>query len=132
VSSGGERNPPDPAGDGPVTFETARRIALALPGMEEGTSYHGTPVFRVAKKFVSRLKEDGESLVVKVSVFERKYMLEAEPEVFHITDHYREYPIVLVRLAAIRPERLREVLEDAWRLVAPRRLVAEYDKRPPV
>lgn len=125
-------NPPDPPDAGPVTFETARRIALALPGVEEGFS-SGTPVFRAAKKFFSRrMKEDGGSLVVKVSFFERKYMLEAEPEVFYVTDRYREYPVVLVRLAAIGPERLREVLEDAWRLVAPGRLVDEYDrKRPP-
>ena len=123
-------NPPDPADDGLVTFETARRIALALPGVEEGTSY-GTPAFRVAKKFFARLKEDGESLVVKVGFYERKYMMEAEPEVFYITDHYRDYPAVLVRLPAIRAERLREVLEDAWRALAPRRLVAEYDRRAP-
>lgn len=125
------KNPPDPGGDGPVTFETARRMALALPGVEEGFS-SGTAVFRVARRFFARrMKEDGGSLVVKVSFFERKYLLEAEPEVFHLTGRYREYPVVLARLAAIRPERLREVLEDAWRLAAPARLVAEYDRKAP-
>jgi len=48
----------------PVTFEMARQIALALPGVEEGTSY-GAPAFRVRGKFLARLREDGATLVVK-------------------------------------------------------------------
>jgi hypothetical protein len=47
-----------------VTRETVRRLALAFPGVEEGPSY-GTPGFRVQGKFLARLWEDGEILVVK-------------------------------------------------------------------
>lgn len=100
-----------------------RRIALVLPGVEEGTSY-GTPAFRVGKKFLARLWEDGEVLVVKIGFDEREILMKADPETFFITDHYQGYPSVLVRLAAVDPDDLREVLEQAWRFGAPKRLVA--------
>lgn len=117
----------DPRDDEPVTFETARRMALALPEVEEGT-WFGTPAFRVRGKSFARLREDGDSLVVMVNLFERAYLMEAEPESFHITDHYRDYPAMLVRLSAVRPALLRERLEEAWRIKAPKRLVAAYDR----
>jgi hypothetical protein len=109
-----------------VSLETVRRLALALPGMEEGTSY-GTCAFRVRGAFVARLREDGESLVVKLDFEARDLLLEADPEVYFTTDHYRGYPSVLVRLSRVRADALRSVLEQAWRRAAPRRLIASYD-----
>jgi hypothetical protein len=47
--------------------------------------------------------------------------------VFFSTTHYDGYPYVLVRLEAIAREELEELLEDAWRIRAPKRLVSEYD-----
>jgi hypothetical protein len=111
-----------------VTFDDVRAMALALPGVTEGPSY-GTPGYRVGKKLFARQHQDGESLVLTVNAFERPYLLEAEPDVFYITDHYRDYPRVLLRMAAATPARLRRALEDAWRIDAPKRLVAEYDRR---
>ncbi len=113
----------------PVDFEAVRRIALALPGVEEGTCY-GTPAFRVRGKFLARLKEDGETLVVKIGFDEREILLAADPGTFYLTDHYRNYPSILVRLAAVRPEALAAVLEQAWRRLAPKRLIAELDEGP--
>jgi hypothetical protein len=55
--------------------------------------------------------------------------MKAEPETFYITDHYRDYPAVLVRLANVDPGMLRHLLEQAWRQAAPKRLVAAYDKK---
>jgi hypothetical protein len=109
-----------------VTFDTVRRIALALPKVEEGTSY-GTPAFRVGKKFLARLWEDGEVLVVKIGFDEREILMKADPETFFLTDHYQGYPSVLVRLAKVDSDELREVLEQAWRYNAPSRLVAARD-----
>jgi hypothetical protein len=91
-----------------------RPLALALPGVEEGTSY-GTQAFRVRGKFFARLREDGDSLVLKCNVYERRYLVEDMPEVFYVTDHYRDYPAVLVRLSAVAPALLRERLEASWR-----------------
>lgn len=111
-----------------MDFDEARRIALALPGAEEGTSY-GTPAFFVRRKLFARLREDGDSLVLKCNVFERKYLMEDLPEVFYLTDHYRDYPLVLGRLSAISPALLRERIEESWRIAAPKKLIAELDER---
>jgi hypothetical protein len=104
-----------------------RRLAVAFPGVEEGTSY-GTPGFRVRGKFLARLWEDGVTLVVKCGFDERDFRMRADPETFFLTDHYRGYPTVLVRLARVSDADLRDVLEQAWRLHAPKRLVKEYDE----
>jgi hypothetical protein len=107
-------------------LDAVRRLAAALPEVEEGTRY-GTPAWIVRKRFFARLREDGETLVVRVDRGERQLLMSAEPEVFFITDHYRNYDLVLVRLAAIDDQELREVLTDSWRMVAPKRLVAALD-----
>src|SRR5258707_8837969 len=109
-----------------VTFDLIRELALQLPGVEEGTSY-GTPALKVKGKFLSRLKEDGESIVVRVGFDVRDVLMAADPETFYITDHYRGYPAVLVRLSRVRRDDLRGLLEEAWRGVAPKRLVVAFD-----
>jgi len=106
-----------------VRYDTLWRLALALPGVEEGTSY-GTPAFKVGGKLLARLREDGESLVVRIGFLERELLMKADPETFYITDHYLNYPAVLVRLPKVRAAKLGEVLEQAWRQVAPKRLLA--------
>ena len=103
-------------------FEPVRRAAAGLPGVAEGISY-GTPSLNIRGKFFTRLKEDGESLVLRVDFDSRDAMLKAQPEAFYITDHYRDYPAVLVRLSAVRAKQLRELLADSWRWLAPRSLV---------
>lgn len=107
-----------------AAFEPVRRAATRLPEVEESTSY-GTPSLKVRGKFLTRLKEDGETIVLRVDFDNRDAMMRVQPDVFYITDHYRDYPAVLVRLKAVSRSQLREVLADAWRLVAPRSLVAK-------
>ena len=83
------------------------------------------------KKSFARLKEDGETLVVRVLDLEDKEaLLRGQPEVFLTTPHYDGYAYVLVRLAAADAGQLRELIEDAWRISAPKRLVAAYDAGP--
>ena len=112
----------------PLTLTTVRRLALALPGVEEGPCY-GTPGFRVRGKFLARLWEDGKTLAVKCGDDERDFRMQADPKTFFITDHYRGYPTVLVRLTRVRAVDLRDILEQAWRRSAPERLIAEYERR---
>jgi hypothetical protein len=100
-----------------MTFKEVRKIAMALDGVEEGTSY-GTAAFKIHGKLIARLKEDGESLVVGTTVEEREEMMAAEPETYYITDHYLKYPWVLVRLAKVHPEAMRDLLKGAVRLTA--------------
>jgi hypothetical protein len=108
-------------------WDDVRRIALALPEVRESTWY-GTAAFKVRDKGFARLKEDGENMVLRCNLFERKFLLEDFPAVFHITDHYRDYPAVLVRLAAVSEEQLRERVEASWRTQAPARVVEAYDR----
>lgn len=111
-----------------VTFDTVREIARTFPGVEEGTAY-GTPAFRVRKKFLSRLKEDGDSLVLKMDFMERQYLLENKPDIYYITEHFIKWPYVMVRLSKVDAEELRKRFELAWRDAAPKSLIAEYDAR---
>ena len=111
-----------------LTFEAVRELALALPGMEEGTSY-GTPSFKVNKKFIARLHPDGASLVLKVDPEAREVLTRAEPETFFITEHYAGYPeYLLVRLSKVRRELLVKLLEEAWRRSASRRHLEAREK----
>src|SRR4029077_17997690 len=71
-----------------VTFDDVLADALALPGVEQGLCY-GTPGLRVRGKFLLRLKEDGETVAIKVPMDARDALLEADARVFFITDHYR-------------------------------------------
>lgn len=113
-----------------MTEETVRRLLLALPGVEEGPCY-GTPGFRVRGKFLARLKEDHQTVVVKCGFDERDFRMRADPATFFTTDHYRGYPTVLIRMSRVDPGDLRDVLEVAWRRSAPKRLVAARDPKPP-
>ena len=78
-------------------------------------------------KALARLWDDGETLVLKVPFVVRDHLLATGPDAFFVTEHYRGYPAVLVRLAAVEPAQLRALLEEGWRQVAPKRLVREYD-----
>jgi hypothetical protein len=103
-------------------------LAAVLPGAEESTSY-GTPALKVKGKLFARLQEDGETLVLRSTPEDRELLLRKWPTVFYLTDHYRDYSWVLVRLAKIRRAHLAEVLEDAWGRVAPLRLRKEREVR---
>ena len=100
-----------------------------LPEVEEGTWFR-TPCLRVRKKSFCRMKEDGETLVVRVVDLEDKdALLRGQPDVFFTTPHYDGYAYVLVRLAVVERAQLAELIEDAWRLVAPKRLRRRLRRR---
>lgn len=92
-------------------------MALALDGVEESTSY-GTAAFKSRGKLIARLKEDGKSLVVGTTFEEREEMMRSDPETYYITDHYLNYPWVLVRLSKVHPDAMRDLLKGAVRLAA--------------
>jgi hypothetical protein len=106
-----------------TSWERLCKDALRLPGVETGTSYK-TKALHVRKKLLARLREDGETVAVRVDFLDREVLLEADPAAFFLTDHYRAYPWILLRLDEVRHASALEVLERAWRAVAPRRLVA--------
>ena len=103
-----------------VTFDTVREISQTLPGAEESTSYR-TPAFKVKGKLFARQHQDGESLVIAVDFAAREEMMNAAPEKFYITDHYLNYPYMLVRMSKVNADELRDLLMGAWRRVAGKR-----------
>jgi len=101
---------------GGVSFAEVSKLGRALPGVIESTSY-GTPALKVGGKLLVRLKEDGETLVLRMDFVNRDLLLRAEPNLFFLTDHYLNYPSILLRLTRVTKPRLKELLEDSWRLV---------------
>jgi hypothetical protein len=101
-----------------MEFADIQRIALALPETETGTSY-GTPALKVRGKLLARLKEDGCTMVLcAVLPDERALLIEMVPEVFHVTDHYRGYPAMLVHLARAESKQISGLLRQSWRRLA--------------
>jgi len=101
-----------------VTYDVVRRLGLALPNVEEGTSY-GTPALKVNGKLFVRLHQDLDKIVVKMPFDRREEMMEADPQTYFITDHYREYPWILVSLARVRADALPDLLNIAYRTASP-------------
>lgn len=114
-----------------ITFDTVRRMALALPKTEERISWGG-PAFYVGGKMFAcqpthRSAEPG-SLVVRVDFDAREDMLAAEPGTYYLPEHYVNYTCVLVRLSQVHPEALRDLLAGAHRFMSAK---PERTKRAP-
>jgi hypothetical protein len=110
-----------------MSYATLRRKLLGWPGVEEATSY-GAPSLKAFGKFLTRLKEDGDSIVLTGIHFdERDMLMETQGDVFYITDHYRNFPSVLMRLSASDPAVVEAMLRRRWRELAPKKIRAEFD-----
>jgi hypothetical protein len=108
-------------------WEDVVAIGTRFPEVEEGTCF-GTPALRVKGKFMCRLRTDPDALVVRViDLADAQALLLGQPDVFFSTPHYDGHAYVLVRLDVVNREQLAELLEDAWRLRAPKRMQAAYD-----
>jgi hypothetical protein len=101
-----------------ITYDTIRNLALSLPGVEESTSY-GTPALKVKGKLFVRLHDDGDKIVLKMPFDRREEMMADDPKTYFITDHYREYPWVLVSLAHVRADALPDLLNIAYHAASP-------------
>jgi hypothetical protein len=94
-----------------------RRILLELPDVVEGRSY-GMPSFLLHGRFLARFRDDDTVLVVQLATIgERDVLMELDERSFFFTDHYRNYPAVLVRLAEVPPSLLGDAIKEAWQHV---------------
>jgi hypothetical protein len=102
------------------TFETVRTVGLALPDVEATTKYDGSPVLKVGGSFMAGLathrSAEPQTLVVRAGFEEREWLLADAPGTYYLTDYYRPYPIVLVRLSRIDRDALHDLLSVSWRL----------------
>jgi hypothetical protein len=107
-------------------WDDVREIASSLPEVEESTK--GRAAWRVrGKLFAWEARErDGGGLAIRVDGDEKQLILDAHPEVYFTSPHYQGYPGVQVRLELFDRDELRERLEDAWLIQAPKRLAAEF------
>ncbi len=101
-----------------MRFDGVRKIALAIDGVEESTSY-GTPAFKIRGKLIARIWEDLETLVVRTTVEEREVLMASDPERYLITEHYLKYPWVLVRLPKADSAALHDLLRAAAKHTGP-------------
>jgi len=108
-------------------------MALALPDTEEGTSW-GAPSFKVRGQMfacqTTHRSAEPDTLAVRLSFAQRDELLEADPATYYLKDHYVGYPCILVRLARVHPDALRDLLQMGWRFVSeksPRRRPRKAD-----
>ena len=93
-----------------ITRKEGWKIALAIPGTEEVLWFNKPAVF-LHGQFLTKVHDKEEAMTLRVSSMEmRDMMLEAEPGLFYITDHYRNFPFVLARLSGLTPKVLKEIL----------------------
>lgn len=100
---------------------------LGLPEVELSTSY-GDPSLKVRGKAMVTVKAD-DVLYLGCPIEAKEMLMEAAPEIYYQTDHYKGWPGLLVRLAVISDEELSLRLEDAWRHRAPKKLAAARPMR---
>jgi hypothetical protein len=103
-----------------TAFEIVKMVGLALPEVEAMTNWAGFPVLRVRGCFMAGLAshrsvEPG-TLVVRCALDDRERFLEEAPDAYYVTDYYRPYPVVLVRLSHLDRDALRDLLSVSWRM----------------
>ena len=108
-------------------FAKVVAIAERFPGAEVSRSY-GTPAIKVKRKLLARLRSEAEGgLAIRCDFVEREMLLQAAPETFYITDHYTDYPMVLINLETVRWDAMPDIVERAWRIAATPRLIKDFD-----
>ncbi|QRM42771.1 MmcQ/YjbR family DNA-binding protein [Rhizobium sp. BG4] len=114
----------------PETMDSifTRLIRLAeeagLPGVEQSTTY-GNPALKVGGKAFVSVKND-ETLVLSIAIPDKEQLIEMAPGIYFQTDHYKGWPSLPVRAAAIGDDELRGRLVNAWLFRAPKKLAATY------
>lgn len=105
----------------PIREEHLQRLALIvarLPGLELSRA-GGTPALSVDGKPIARLRSDADGwLAIRCERSERDRRVREAPLAFHVTEQYRDYPMVLIDLDQVDDSALGELIENAWRHAA--------------
>src|ERR1035438_8514551 len=88
-----------------ITFDIVREIGLALPDVEEATMY-GSPALKVRGNLLACIpvnkSAEPDSLAVRIDLDQRAALLAEDQETYYLPDHYRNSPLVLVRLSRVQ------------------------------
>lgn len=106
-----------------------RRIALSLPDAMERETW-GSATFRVRDKIFVTLSADGTHASVKAKKAHQQTIIASNPKAFGVPPYVGQHGWVLVHVRRVRVHAMRQLIIDAWRLTAPRRTVAAYDRAP--
>jgi hypothetical protein len=112
--------------DAGVSGDQVRRIALLFPEAHEQETW-GHPTFRVRAKMFAAMDEAGTSASVKASRAAQAALVGSEPQTFSVAPYVGQHGWVSVDLRRVDPEEMAELLDEAWRATAPKRVVAAYD-----
>jgi hypothetical protein len=107
--------------------DTIRRMALALPEAEERETW-GTPTFRVRNKIFAMFAEGSSELWVKSTFDEQRALVAMDEGTFFFPPYVGPSGWVGVRFRTVNRGELEELLVEAWRLTAPKRLVRAFDE----
>jgi hypothetical protein len=112
-----------PKKQGPTDgFKIVKAVGLTLPDVEATTKYDGSPVLKLNGCFMAGLathpSAEPDTLVVRVGCEEREWLIEDAPETYYLTDYYRSYPLLLVRLSRVDRDALHDLLSVSWRLTS--------------
>lgn len=112
-----------------TAYRRVLELAAGYPGVEDSVGY-GTPCIKVKGKVLARLRTEAEGGLAQRGDFpERQMLMQADPHAFYVTEHYKNWPMVLVNLAEVRWAAMPGLIEAAWRQVAPKRLIVGYDEQ---
>ncbi len=110
-----------------MTGDDLRRLAMALPEVEERLTWEVDITFRVRDKIFAIMGQDGAQASIKATLEAQQALVASEPETFSVSAYTGRYGWTTVVLARVSAEELGDLVEDAWRRTAPKRLVAVYD-----
>jgi hypothetical protein len=112
-----------------VSADELRQVMRSLPEAEERETW-GHPTFRVRDKMFATMSDDGRQATVKATKEEQAALVAAAPETFGIPAYVGRHGWVSIQLATVDPTELRELMVEAWRQTAPKRLVNAYVGQP--
>lgn len=107
-------------------FDAVKTIALTFPGTEESVSHEGTPSVKVRGKLMCRLHDSGEFIPIRLDFKLREKYLEAYPEIFHLPDHFKNYPYICMWINNHNQKLINEILELSWKSLATKKQIKEY------
>lgn len=109
------------------TFEDVRRIALALPEAEEILTWETDVTFRVRGKIFAIGGEGATRVSIKARPDRKSELIDSDPETFASSAYVGRFGWMTVDLGRVDPELLTSLLRSAWRLTAPKRLLAALE-----